>query len=109
MPYTKPQCLQFGRSALAAWLVGMVLLLNAMAACPELHELIHKDADSSIHSCAVTVFAHGKVDSVTREVPIIAPTVWFEMTPSINFFVFGTAVQDLPRGRAPPSAASPPA
>ena len=34
MPYTKHQFIQFGKPALAAWLVGMILLLDAMAACP---------------------------------------------------------------------------
>ena len=106
MPYSKRQFIHFGRSALALWLAGMILLLNAMAACPALHELIHKDADSAIHSCAVTVFAHGKVDSVTCEVSVVTPTVWFETTPTIIFFAFSTAIADLPHGRAPPVAVS---
>src|SRR5208282_3053228 len=36
---------RLGKPALAALLVGLVLLLNAMAVVPALHELIHKDAD----------------------------------------------------------------
>ena len=50
----------FGKSAVAVLLIGMILLLDAMAACPALHELIHKDADKPGHECAVTMFAHGK-------------------------------------------------
>jgi hypothetical protein len=80
----------------------MILLLDAMAACPALHELIHKDADEADHHCAVTVFAQGKVDSVTCEVPIVIPTVWFETTLPVHFFVFGAPVENLPHGRAPP-------
>ena len=76
MQYRTSHFLRFGRSALAAWLVGMVLLLDAMAACPELHELIHKDANEADHHCAVTVFAQGKVDSVGCEVPAAAPVTW---------------------------------
>ena len=102
MPYSKRQFIHFGRSALALWLVGMILLLNAMAACPALHELIHKDADSAIHSCAVTVFAHGKVESATVEVPISMPTLLVEAAPRIEFCVFGAAIENLPPGRAPP-------
>jgi len=94
--------LRFGRPALAAWLAGMILLLDAMAACPALHELIHKDADEADHHCAVTVFAQGKVDSVTCEVPAVVPATWIEIVPRIEFSVFCTAMAFLPDGRAPP-------
>jgi hypothetical protein len=100
---------KIGKPALAALLVGLILLLNAMAACPALHELIHKDADHADHQCAVTMFAHGKVDSVTCEVPIVAPTVWVEIVPLSKFSVFSSAIQNLPHGRAPPAVVSSPA
>ena len=51
-----------GKSLLAGLLIALVLLLDAMAACPALHELIHHDADKPGHECAVTMFAHGKVE-----------------------------------------------
>jgi hypothetical protein len=107
MRNTKRHFKKFGKPALAALLVGLVLLLNAMAACPALHELIHKDADEADHHCAVTMFAHGQIDSVTCEVPIVAPTVWVETVPLSGFSVFSSAIQNLPHGRAPPSVASP--
>ena len=90
-----------------ALLIGLVLLLNAMAACPTLHELIHKDADKADHECAVTMFAHGKVDSATIDVPVIAVSVPIETAPQIELSVFSTAIENLPPGRAPPSIASP--
>ena len=80
----------------------MVLLLDAMAACPELHELIHKDANEADHHCAVTVFAQGKVDSVSCEVPAVAPVTWIEIVPRIEFSSSRTAMAFLPDGRAPP-------
>ena len=40
-------------------LVAIVFLLNAMAASPALHELIHKDADKVGHECAGTVVEVG--------------------------------------------------
>ena len=86
----------------AALLIGLVLLLNAMAACPTLHELIHKDADKAGHECGVTMFAHGKVDSATIDVPLIAVTVSIEAAPQIELSVFSTAIENLPLGRAPP-------
>jgi hypothetical protein len=91
-----------GKAALAALLVGVILFLDAMAACPALHELIHKDADKAGHECAVTMFAHGKVESATVEIPAIVPTSSIESIPQIEFSVFSAAIENLPQGRAPP-------
>jgi hypothetical protein len=95
-----------GTAAIAALLVGMVLLLNAMAACHELHKWFHKDADQPGHECAVTIFAHGKVESVTVEIPAIVPAASIESTPQVEFSVFTTVVENLPPGRAPPAVIS---
>ena len=91
---------------LAALLAGLVLLLNVMAACPALHQLIHKDAAKTGHECAVVMFAHGKVESATVEVPPIAPAAAIENAPQIEFSVFRTAIENLPPGRAPPAVIS---
>ena len=80
----------------------MVLLLDAMAASPALHKLIHKDANKTGHECAVTMFAHGKVDAATVDVsptPVIVPV---EPAPLIEFSVFSAPIENLPPGRAPP-------
>ena len=89
-------------------LVALVLLLDAMAACPELHELIHQDAGQAEHQCAVTLFAHGHMDSATVEVAAVTLTVSVETTPQITFSVFAPAIGNLPAGRAPPVAVSSP-
>jgi hypothetical protein len=91
-----------GKAFIAALLVGLVLLLDAMAACPALHELIHHDADEPGHHCAVTLFAHGHVDSVTVDVLVSAPLVFAEAAPQIEFSVFSPVIENLPAGRAPP-------
>jgi hypothetical protein len=109
MRYIRRQFIPFGKSALAALLGGIVLFLDAMAACPTLHEMIHKDADQPGHECAVTMFAHGKVDLAVVDVPVIVATVSIEATPQIEFSVFSTAIENLPHGRAPPPTASSPA
>jgi len=96
-----------GKSLLAALLIGLVLLLDAMAACPALHEFIHHDAGKANHQCAVTMFAHGKVDSATVEVPINIPTAVVEAAPPVEFSVFAAAIEYLPSGRAPPAVSSP--
>jgi len=97
---------QSGKSTLAVLLTGLILLLNAMAACPALHEMIHKDADKADHECAVTMFAHGKVESATVEIPAILPTASIESAPQIEFSVFSAAIENLPPGRAPPAVIS---
>lgn len=86
----------------ASLLVGLVLLLDAMAACPSLHELIHHDADQPGHHCAVTMFSHGKVDSVSVEVVAPPPTASFECLPLTYNSVFSVSMATLPPGRAPP-------
>ena len=89
-------------AAIASLLVAIVLLLDAMAACPALHELIHPDAGHSDHECAVTMFAHGKVDSVNVEAAAVPPQALAVVTPLVEFSVFGPAIKHLPAGRAPP-------
>lgn len=91
-----------GQAVLASLLAGIVLLLDAMVACPGLHELIHKDADSAEHHCAVTMFAHGHADSATVEVSAVVLVVSIEAIPQISFSVFAPAIENLPPGRAPP-------
>ena len=96
-----------GKSFLAALLVGLVLLLDAMAASPALHVLIHKAADKPGHECAVTMFAHGKMDSATVDVPVAIAPVSIETTPQIHISIVSTAIKNLPPGRAPPAVSSP--
>jgi hypothetical protein len=91
-----------GKAVIASLLVAIVLLLDAMAACPALHELIHKDAGKADHDCAVTMFAHGKVDSVSVDVPVAAPQIFVVVLPSVEFSIFSPAIDNLPAGRAPP-------
>lgn len=83
-------------------MVVLVLLLNLMAACPDLHELIHHDADEPGHECAVTMFVHGQADSPVVEVAAIIPAVSFEFLPATSASVFNAPEATLPPGRAPP-------
>ena len=80
-----------------------MLLLNALAASPALHELIHNNADRASHACVVTLFAHGQIDSVSGEVPVVVPAAWIETASSMIVSVPGTAIENLPPGRAPPA------
>jgi len=100
--HAKHICNQSCKPALSGLLVALVLLLNALAASPALHELIHKDAGQADHECAITLFAHGQVDSASCDVPVVVPLALIETTPSIIFSVPSTAIENLPPGRAPP-------
>jgi len=90
------------QAGLSALLMAMVLLLDVLAASPELHERIHQDRASSSHECAVTLFAHGQVDSACVEVSLIQPLAWVERVVPVEIFSFSPAIEHLPAGRAPP-------
>lgn len=96
-----------GKAVLATLLVALVLLLDAMAACPELHELIHQDAGKADHDCAVTMFAHGHVDAANVDVFAVRAVILIESVPQIEFSIFAPAIENLPAGRAPPVSVLP--
>jgi hypothetical protein len=106
MRIIRRQFVRLGKPALAALLAGVVLLLDAMAACPALHEMIHHDAGKEDHHCAVAMFALGKMDSATCEIIIPEPTVLVQRVQYFTFSVFAPAIESLPRGRAPPALRS---
>ena len=96
-----------GQAVIASLLAGLVLLLNAMAASPSLHEWFHSDAGESGHQCAVTVFAHGQVDLHVVEVAAIIPMAPVEFCPRISASVFNAFLEPLPPGRGPPASLLP--
>jgi hypothetical protein len=92
----------YGQVAMAVVLTGIVLLLNAMAASPSLHEWFHPDAHQAGHECAVTMFAHGSVDSATVDVPVAASLTFLTVIPVADLSAFSPSIEHLPAGRAPP-------
>lgn len=102
----KKHLFPIGKPALAALLVGIVLLLDAMASCPALHEMIHHDAGKEDHDCAVTMLAAGKMDSAVCDIIIPPPTASVETTQSFIVSAFSPAIENLPPGRAPPALRS---
>jgi len=91
-----------GKAVIASLLVCLVLLLDAMAACPQLHKLIHNDAGNAAHDCAVTMFMQGKVDSVSVDIFTVTLSASIAPMPQIVISVFAPAIENLPAGRAPP-------
>jgi hypothetical protein len=82
--------------------VFLVLLLNLLAASPTLHEKFHADAGHEEHQCAVTLFAHGQVDSACVDMPVSATLNVDIAFPQVEFSIFCPAIENLPAGRAPP-------
>jgi hypothetical protein len=69
-----------------------------------LHAWLHggtipKDDDD----CAIVAIAHGKIETVTPDIPVVVPITWIEVTPQIESSVFSTAIAFLPNGRGPPA------
>jgi hypothetical protein len=58
-------------------LTALVLFLSFVGASPELHKLIHADAGSPDHNCAITLFAHGQVATANVSVAIVVLAVLF--------------------------------
>lgn len=90
------------QGAIACLLAGIVLLLNALTASPALHEWFHPDAGQPEHQCAVTMFAHGKVDCASVDVPVPASVIFIAEAPTAAISVFRPVIDHLPAGRAPP-------
>jgi hypothetical protein len=94
--------MKHGRIPFGVLSILIVLLLNLLAAAPSLHELLHHDADEPGHQCAVTMFAHGQVDSPVVEVAAIIPVAPAEFFPLTPVSIIYALVETLPAGRAPP-------
>jgi hypothetical protein len=91
------------RSGLIAVLVSLILLIPVLSASPVLHSLIHSDASSPDHHCAITLFAKGHVSS-TLLPPIAASfvprlTETYPLEPSVACSVFDV---QLAPSRGPP-------
>ena len=84
--------------------VLLVLFLNLLAASPPLHEWFHADAGMANHQCAVTMFAHGQVDSPVVEVAAIIPVSPVEFFPLTSATVPNALAETLPPGRGPPAS-----
>ena len=107
LQYAKYSLKKLGKPCVAVLLIGLVSLLNLMAAAPALHQAIHHDAGRADHDCAVTMFAHGNVELATCDIPVVMPTIGITTTPLLELSVFSTAIENLPFGRAPPAVVSP--
>ena len=102
MQFRKQHLIKLAKTPFGVPAILLVLLLNLLAASPSLHERFHADAGNSEHQCAVTLFAHGQVDSATIDVPVSPSLTFVAVVPSVELSVFRPAIENLPAGRAPP-------
>jgi hypothetical protein len=93
------------KSALAGFLVFLLLGLAALAASPRLHELIHTDAGAPEHHCVVTLFAGGQIDSASAPVLVAVVVALFSALVLLpDTFVLPSADYRYSSSRAPPSS-----
>lgn len=52
--------------------------------------------------CAIVAIAHGKIETVACDIPVVVPITWIEVTPRVEFSIFIPANTNLSFGRAPP-------
>ena len=76
------------QNALICSLIAHLLIVVALAASPQLHRLLHQDADHSDHECAVTVMVSGGSDGSPApqifQASGILPTA-FDFSPELHF------------------------
>ena len=92
------------RRFLALLCLALFLALELFAAVPTLHKLIHSDADSAAHHCAITLFTHGNVSAAdsSAEIVIFAAALLFTL-PVMQSAILSRFDCRLAPSRAPPA------
>jgi hypothetical protein len=88
-----------GVLSLALW-----LFMATAEICTPLHAWLHggtipKDDDD----CAIVAIAHGKIETVACDTPVVVPVSWIEVPLHIEFSALSPSLELLPKGRAPPA------
>jgi len=82
-------------------------MLQAMAAVPALHTLVHPDASKPGHECAVTLFCHGQVLASSEPRPLLCPKERLIFSQALPKVVFVSADVQLLPSRGPPESCIP--
>jgi hypothetical protein len=91
------------RRVCAALGLALFLTLLLFTSSEALHKLIHSDADSPAHHCAVTLFLHGQVNaSETFSPPLAFIAALFFFLPPLPSAVFSSFDYRFSASRAPP-------
>jgi acetyl esterase/lipase len=105
MTTTRPTRTTTARKAVWLLCLALFLSLQAVAAVPGLHRLLHHDADQADHQCAVTLLSHGNLHvSTAPQTSILLPAAFcFIMARPCDPIFVSIDYQLLP-GRAPPAS-----
>ena len=88
-------------------MMGLLLFVIALAVSPSLHQYFHSDAGSADHSCAITLFAHGKISAAgAAPVLVVFVALLLFCVPLARLAEFSSFDLHLGYGRAPPVHAS---
>lgn len=101
----KPSLSDTGLRRFAALVcLALFLTLELSASIPGLHKLIHSDAGSARHHCAVTVFSHGNVSAAdtSTSIVIFVAALLFSL-PILQSAIFSRFDYRLAPSRAPPA------
>jgi hypothetical protein len=92
------------RRVWAAFGLVLFLALQVLTTSSALHKLIHADADSLDHHCAITLFARGQVSTAETIVPLVAfVAALFFLLPVLRSAEFPSPAYRFSPSRAPPS------
>ena len=97
--------IQTGQRWTGAVLVVAIFWALTLTVSPQLHELIHPDADHEDHDCAVTLFASGGIHFAAIDLLDVGkPAHWFQVavllfSPQV---LASTQTGRLVPGRGPP-------
>jgi len=71
---------------IAAFVSAAFLWALALSASPQLHERVHRDANSPDHTCAVTFIVSGSYDysAYTPLITAPVPTIQFSKIPALS-------------------------
>ena len=96
-------CSKLGRNQFAAGLAVLLLLaLQALAASPHLHHLLHEDSHQPDHQCAVKLLSDGMVDLEPGLVFLVQPRAESAPASVRETIILSAPDHQFPPGRAPP-------
>lgn len=94
---------QAGRRAWAVFSLASFLALLVFTSSPQLHKLIHPDADSADHECAITMMVHGQVNApVAPPVLIVFVATLLFLLPPLQSAIVSSFDYRFSFSRAPP-------
>jgi hypothetical protein len=93
------------RAPFSAVLILLLLVIQTLAASPDLHLDLHDEADSDDHSCAVTTLTQGQIDvtdsASSLTLPAATPFQFF----SVSSLHIDSQFFSVDSSRGPPSLA----